>query len=103
MFAQDLITRITLRRTIRNESAYFLCQVLVLFSTTAAYGAVIPTAPEGAINYFYIASVCRMAISMILSYASIFDLRDRRRIHDERGRLQATSFKEYEASLSKGE
>jgi hypothetical protein len=81
--------RITLRRTMRNETCFFLIQVMITMSTFSAGGVVTPTAPPGAIMYFYVATCVRIAISIILTYATLADLRDRKLIHAANNRAQA--------------
>jgi hypothetical protein len=95
----DPISRITLRRTIRNETCFLGCQLLVLFATVWSIGSAMPQLPKSAIAYYFIASCCRMGISLWLAASAILDYRDRIWIHRIRNEQQARLFREAEEKL----
>jgi hypothetical protein len=76
-----LVQEITLRRAVRQESAFLLCQVLLL--CVSIWGLVlfsdsIPTVPVTAVRFYVGTLLARSTVSLILCAASLWDWKDRR-------------------------
>lgn len=72
--------KITTHRALRMEIGFFACQVIMLVLSAWSLAKVLPSAPDGAITYYFVTQVGRSTVSAILAVISLLDLRDRNRI-----------------------
>jgi hypothetical protein len=77
---EEEIAKITMRRAVRQETAFLLVQALVFLVSLWSLLAVSPFAPRAAVLYYFGSQAARTLASIILCAVSIADLHERKRL-----------------------
>jgi hypothetical protein len=77
----DVISRLTVARTVRNELTFLLTQGCVFVASMSAV-ATVGEQRDGAFSAFVTSAIARCFVSMLLLSQTLYDLLDRHRIHD---------------------